>query len=103
MVSQKPLKKLKNLERKFLKVGKTTKDKKKHFKYYIFRKKIAYKCPVKAILHVLKQFSDEKIGRTAKKHGGSVKLILDNRLSTRDYAVNAPRRLSAHIRLEFVA
>ena len=28
---------------------------------------------VKAILHVLKQFSDKKIGRTAKKHGGSVK------------------------------
>ena len=39
MVSQKPLKKLKNLEWKFLKVGKTTKDKKKHFKRYIFEKK----------------------------------------------------------------
>ena len=64
-----------------------------------------------------------------KKYGGSVKLILNNLLSTRDYAVfysvlvyiikqlfhslsscmvdsrlgaNAPRRLSAHIRLEFV-
>ena len=70
---------------------------------------------VKEILHVLKQFS--------------VKLILNNILSTCDYAVfypvlvyiikqlfhslsshmadsrlgaNAPRRLSAHIRLEFV-
>ena len=31
----------------------------------------------KAILHVLKQFSDKKISRTAKKHGGSVKLILN--------------------------
>ena len=41
MVSQNPLKKQKNLEWKFLKVGKTTKDKKKHFKYHIFRKKIA--------------------------------------------------------------
>ena len=64
-----------------------------------------------------------------KKHGGSVKLILSNLLSTRDYSVfypvlvyiikqlfhslssymadsplgaNAPRRLSAHIRREFV-
>ena len=43
---------------------------------------------VKAILHVLKQFSDKKIGRTAKKHGRSVKLILNHDLlSTRDYAV----------------
>ena len=43
MVAQKPLKKLKRLEWKFLKVGKTTKDKKKHFEYHIFRKKIANK------------------------------------------------------------
>ena len=42
---------------------------------------------IKAILHVLKQFSDKKIGRNEKKHGGSVKLILYNLLSTRDYAV----------------
>ena len=53
---------------------------KTEFNYYL----------VKAILHVLKQFSDKKIGRTAKKHGGSVKLILNNLLSTRDYAFLYP-------------
>ena len=42
---------------------------------------------IEAILHVLKQFSDKKIGRNEKKHGGSVKLILNDLLSTRDYAV----------------
>ena len=41
ILPQKPLKKLKILEWKFLMVSKTTKDKKKHFKYHIFRKKIA--------------------------------------------------------------
>ena len=84
---------------------------------------------MKAILHILKQFFRQNIGRTAQKHGVDVKLILNNLLSTRDYDVlypvlvyiikqlfhslssytadsrlgaNAPRRLSAHIRLEFV-
>ena len=42
---------------------------------------------IEAILHVLKQFSDKKIGRNEKKHGGSVKLFLNILLSTRDYAV----------------
>ena len=50
---------------------------------------------IKAILHVLKQFSDKKIG------------ILHKNLSTRDYVVFYPVlvykcRLSAHIRLEFI-
>ena len=35
---------------------------------------------VKAILRVLKQFSDKKICRTAKKYGGSITLILNNLL-----------------------
>ena len=43
-----------------------------------------------AILHVLKQFSDKNLGRNKKKHGGSVKLILNDLLSTRDYAVFYP-------------
>ena len=33
---------------------------------------------IEAILHVLKEFSDKKIGRNEKKHGESVKLILIN-------------------------
>ena len=60
---------------------------------------------IKAFLHVLKQYANCK-----KKHGGSVKLILNNLLSTRDYAVFYPVfvyiiKLGAnahHIRLEFV-
>ena len=39
IVSQKPLKKLKNLEWKFVMVSKTTEDKKKHFKYHMFFEK----------------------------------------------------------------
>ena len=78
---------------------------------------------IEAILYVLKQFSDKKLGIL---HGMECKLILNKLLSTRDYAVfypelvyiikyslssymadsrlgaYAPRRLSAHIRLEFV-
>ena len=74
---------------------------------------------IKAILHVLKQFFRQKHRPYCKKHGGGGKLILNNLLSTGDYAVfyqnslssytadsrlgaNAPRRLSAHIKLEFV-
>ena len=53
-------------------VSKTTKDKKKHFNIIYFRRKIANKVVMK------------------KKHGGSVKLILNNLLSTRDYAVFYP-------------
>ena len=45
---------------------------------------------ISAILHVLMQFSDEKLGRNKTKHGGSVKLILKNLFSTRDYAVFYP-------------
>ena len=45
---------------------------------------------LKAILHVLEQFSDKKIRQLQKKHDGSVKLILNNLLSTRDYAVFYP-------------
>ena len=85
---------------------------------------------MKAILHILKQFFRQKHRSDCKKTWRiDVKLILNNLLSTRDYAVfypvlvyiikqlfhslssytadnrlgaNAPRRLSAHIRLEFV-
>ena len=32
---------------------------------------------IEAILHVLKQFSDKRIGVLQNKHGGSVKLILN--------------------------
>ena len=42
---------------------------------------------IKAVLHVLKQFSGDKLGRNEKKHDESVKLILNNILSTHDYAV----------------
>ena len=33
---------------------------------------------------------DKKIGRTAKKHGGSVRLISNNLFSIRDYAILYP-------------
>ena len=45
---------------------------------------------IKAIVYVLKQFFRKNIGRTTKKHGGGVKLILNNLLSTRDYVVFYP-------------
>ena len=53
---------------------------------------------LKAILHVLEQFSDKKIRQLQKKHGGSVKLILNNVLSTRDYAVFYPVALKTDCR-----